>query len=314
MKLNKVSLLAFFSIVIVGLLLTTYFYFTSSNDDTMKIESVFLLNSKTKNLERVEYEVDYNNNRGDIIKNLYSFLQSHKDESIMLNTIPKSVELLDFYLDAESVLYLNLSKEFKKLTLVEQNILKSSLVWSMTSLEFVKKTALNVQYEPLLYDSENNQVLMDRSNVIINPQFSYTKGTYKTLALYFPLEKEEHRLFTEIREVIIGEGELEERKILEELQKGPTLENGVNPIPPNTKIGEIITYDRICQIDLSSEFITNNSKNTTEQIASVYSIVNSLTDLKHIDKVQILIDSKKTGGFVSLDLSQPLEKNTTFIQ
>lgn len=306
--------IVFSTLLAIVLIVVGIFYFNVEESSPTEIESITLYDSKAKELVRVERKFDYTKNPSELIKETYEYMRTYSDDTFISNTIPAKIELLDFYINEDNILFLNLSENFKTLSPVEQNIATSSLVWNMTALDFVNKVAINIQYEPFYNDEEGTQILMDKSNVIINPNFSYTKGIFRSFALYFPMEDDAVHLYTEIRETILSENISEERAVLEELLQGPTLPNGLPSIPKNTKIGEIITYDKICQIDLSSEFITGNSKDAEVQIASVYSIVNSLTDLKHINKVQFLIDSKKTRGFKSIDLSQPLEKNISYIQ
>ncbi len=314
MKLNKTFLIITLSTIVITVVIAGILLFNDEENENIVVESVMLFNNKSKELVRVEYEVDYSKEQYKIIEEAFEFLSKNVEDSNISRTIPENIELVNFYIDENDTLFLNLNNEYYSLSIVEQNILRSSLSWSMSSLDFVKQVGIHIDYNPIILDNDGKILLSDKSNTIINPQFSYTKGTLKTIAIYFPKKKSEGKLYTEIREIVIGSEVLEERMVLNELLKGPTLEEGLNAIPSSTKIREIITFDKTCQIDLSSEFITNNSKVPAEQIASVYAIVNSLTDIKYIDKVQFLIDSKKTNGFDSIDISQPLEKDISYIE
>lgn len=66
-------------------------------------------------------------------------------------------------------------------------------------------------------------------------------------------------------------------------------------IPANTMAISVITSDRICYIDLNSEF-QDVALEVAENI-SVYSVVNSIIDSCEADKVQISIEGSNGGNF-----------------
>ena len=61
-------------------------------------------------------------------------------------------------------------------------------------------------------------------------------------------------------------------------------------------------------MDLSAEFVTKQTGSEADIIAAVYSIVNSLTEIEHISKVQFLIDGEKADTYKNtVDISKPVE-------
>lgn len=70
------------------------------------------------------------------------------------------------------------------------------------------------------------------------------------------------------------------------LIKGPTDSNMQNPIPEGTKVNKVELKGDCAIVDLSKEFLNSNGMN------SIYSIVNSLTELKEVNSVKILIDGE----------------------
>ncbi|MFV0519297.1 MAG: GerMN domain-containing protein [Lachnospirales bacterium] len=315
MKLNRKIVYILLVILFIGIIFSfAYSYYEQHDNALLTEESAFLFNSKNYELARTNHYVDYNKSKEEIIRDLYNLLATYTEEGNLTFVVPKSVSLINFELDDDGILYLNFDSAFNEISSMEASILKSSLVWSMTSLNFVNGVIFEVEDIELINNFTEDDLVFDRSNIIINPKFNSAKVVNKSLVLYFPKADSSGMLYTEIRDTLTNEEYSEERIVVEELLKGTTLENATGVFPKDTKLRDISTADGICQIDLSSNFVTNNSNIPAEQVASVYAIVNSLTEIKYIDKVQFLIESKKTNPFNSVDISQPLTKETKYIE
>ena len=79
-----------------------------------------------------------------------------------------------------------------------------------------------------------------------------------------------------------------EKLIVEELIKGPNAAGIYATINPQTKVANVIVQDGICYVNLDESFLTQVPNVTAE--VTVYSIVNSLVQLKNVKKVQISIN------------------------
>lgn len=71
------------------------------------------------------------------------------------------------------------------------------------------------------------------------------------------------------------------------LINGTEEENLQNPIPVGTKVNKVELKGDCAYVDLSGEFLNSSGMNP------IYSIVNSLTELKEVNSVKILIDGKE---------------------
>ena len=88
-----------------------------------------------------------------------------------------------------------------------------------------------------------------------------------------------------------------ERFIVEELILGPSGKvEGLYPtINPETKILGVTTQDGVCYVNFDSGFLT--SVNNVQAETAIYSIVNSLTELGNVTKVQILVGGEVPAGY-----------------
>lgn len=106
--------------------------------------------------------------------------------------------------------------------------------------------------------------------------------------------------------MLVPEPRLIDSKLLiinpyEELVKlligGPKNESLINIIPEGTKINKIEIASGIITLDFSKEFVENHMGGEEEENKTIESIVNTLTELKEVDGVDILIDGESDKEF-----------------
>lgn len=106
-----------------------------------------------------------------------------------------------------------------------------------------------------------------------------------------------------------------EKAIVEELIKGPRNKTFRATIPPNTKLISIETIDKICYVNFSKEYIENKKWQELEECLIIWSLVNSLTQLDSVQKVQILVEGGKIDFKIdNVSLNQPFSRNEDIIQ
>lgn len=87
------------------------------------------------------------------------------------------------------------------------------------------------------------------------------------------------------------------KKLMELLIEGPQNSSLTKTIPDGTKINKIELKGDILYIDLSKEFIENHSGGETKESSTIYSIVNTMTNLTEVNSVKILIDGEENKTF-----------------
>ena len=97
------------------------------------------------------------------------------------------------------------------------------------------------------------------------------------------------------------------RSSLEELLRGEVPRGCDRPLPPGTRLLDIAVTNGTATVDLSGELQTGFRGGSDNEQVTVYSIVNTLTSLPTIDRVQILVEGMTVntlGGHQ--DISGPL--------
>jgi spore germination protein GerM len=126
----------------------------------------------------------------------------------------------------------------------------------------------------------------------------------KTIQLLF-LSEDDSLLHPEQREILAGPSVVEEaEQAVRELIRG-SVKGYISPLPPETRLRQLfITKDGTAYVDFSREIMEKHPSGSSAELATVYSIVNTLAaNFKPIKKVFILVEGseKETlGGHINL--------------
>lgn len=119
------------------------------------------------------------------------------------------------------------------------------------------------------------------------------------------------------RDITYGEGTLEQAREIIAAQMAPADGALVSAIPARTTVRALfITEGGEAYVDFSPELVTGHSGGTTDEMLTVYTIVNALTEnLPAITGVQLLVEGKELDTLAGhIDLRTPLAKNLTWVQ
>jgi len=105
------------------------------------------------------------------------------------------------------------------------------------------------------------------------------------------------------------------RQVVIELIKGPEDSDLYPTIPEGTQVNEVYIADDIVYIDLSEEIFKNHPGGSSGELMTVYSIINTLTEIPPIKGVQILVGGNEKESLVGhLDISMPLLRDEDWIK
>lgn len=105
------------------------------------------------------------------------------------------------------------------------------------------------------------------------------------------------------------------RQALIELIKGPKSSNLYPTIPRGTSVNEVYIAGDIAYIDLSEEVFKNHPGGSSGELMTVYSMVNTLTEISPIRGVQILVAGNEKESLVGhVDISKPLLRDEDWIK
>ncbi len=106
-----------------------------------------------------------------------------------------------------------------------------------------------------------------------------------------------------------------EKTIINELIKGPSEKTDRATIPEGTKVLSVQRDSRTVTLNLSKEFENNHPGGSAAEMLTIYSIVNSLTELKEVERVHFLIEGEKKSQFKGhYRFDAPFERNISLVE
>lgn len=139
----------------------------------------------------------------------------------------------------------------------------------------------------------------------------------KIKAHLFYLSDDGTRLKSVEREIAYGEGTTDQAREIVAAQLGPVTDPLMSAIPAGTTLRALFITDKgQAFVDLSGAFASAHPGGTTEELLTVYTIVDAITtNLPAITSVQLLVDGKQVDTLAGhIDLQRPLAKNTDWVE
>lgn len=247
----------------------------------------------------------------ELIPQFLAMLSSDPDSVECRKPIPNDVEVTDYSLDG-ALLSIYFDSDYNNMNAVEEVLCRAAVVRTMTQIDGVDCVTFYVGESPLS-DADGNIIgSMNEENFIENPGEQINSIQNTSLTLYFSNE-EGNGLVKENREDVYYSGNISlEKLIMEQLLEGPEMEGIKSAIPEGTKLLTVSVVEGVCYVSLDGTF--RNQDYQVSEAVVIYSIVNSLTELPTISKVQISVKGDTSGVYRdTFELSHMYDRNLDYV-
>lgn len=222
--------------------------------------------------------------------------------------------VVDSFEVKEGKLTLSLSSKYTELEPGVEVLTRAALVKTLTQLDGINYVMFQVNGVALM-DALGNPVGVLSSDSFVDSQGTQINPMEETkLKLYFT-DEEGTGLVGVTRTLTYNTNMSLEKLVIEQLILGPSPEvREVFPtINPETKVLNVTVKDGICYVNFNSAFLTQPYSVSAE--ATIYSIVNSLSELTGVNKVQISIEGDSSVIYKeTISLSTPFERNLDMVK
>ncbi len=202
--------------------------------------------------------------------------------------IPKTVEITGHEI-SNGILALHFTKSYKNLSPVPEVMLRAAVVKTLMQLEDVNAVEFYVENQPLV-DSNGKKLGAQNDETFLTSFGEETDDIESSrFTLYYVSDKGNSLVKVETTLYYTSNTALESL-VLEHLAEDPQKSGARAAIAPGVRVLEVSVSDGICYVDLDQNFLSQSTGISTQ--AAVYAIVDSLTELNGIDKVQILINNE----------------------
>ena len=144
----------------------------------------------------------------------------------------------------------------------------------------------------------------------INLSTDTNTGETREVILYF-VDKVTKKLVPEQRSIKVDDQMPLAHYVINELIQGTHLHENV--LDSGTILIGVNITDYICFVNMQSNFMSLYAGSEEKEKLAVFSIVNSLTELDNIGRVQFLIDGKKVDEFGTIPFGYPFERDMSII-
>jgi len=246
-----------------------------------------------------------------LIRELFTCLQTSGHEDTIAS-VPASLTLSEVKLSG-SLAVLDVIGSFYDLGADIQILCLAALTKTITQVEGVDLISLTINGEPLTDGSGNMVGVLRPDSFIENNVDNPEEYKEVELVLYFANESMD-RLVRTTRTIVYKADASLERIVVEQLLRGPENKEGSQTLPSSANLLGVNVRDGICYVNFDEKLITDVLGGY--DYIPVYSLVNSLTELSTVDKVQISINGTKDITFQRdiTSLAHPFERNLDYVE
>lgn len=248
------------------------------------IYSIYYLNSNMTRMSAAEYRTETTDTIT-LLEELYDQLVNVPADLDAKSPLSTKTGLQKMQLES-NVLYLYFDINYTMMNSSHEILCRAALARTLTQAEGIEYINIYSGDQPLM-DSLGNPVGMLSASDFVDSISDVNSFEKSELTLYFADESGEY-LRAETREVMHSMNTSMERLIVEQLLEGPKYSGCKATIPPETKLLNISVTDNVCYLNFDSAFLANALE--VKEELPIYSIVNSLTQLTTVNRVQFSIN------------------------
>ena len=244
-----------------------------------------------------------------LVQELMAALNTVPTDLECQSAIPSQVEKMSFRVEA-NVLHLYADANYALMDSVKEILCRAALTKTLTQIPGIDYLTIYCAEQPIM-DGAGNPVGMLAASDFVDSIRDVNSFEKTEMTLYFANETGD-MLVAEKREVMRSTNTSVEKLIVEQLIEGPKGIGRFATMPKDVKLLSVSVNETVCSINLDAAFL-NNTLEVKEYIP-IYSIVNSLSELSTVSRVQIRINGSEDAVFRDLiPLSTVFVRNYDYI-
>lgn len=271
--------------------------------------TIYYLNTNMTKMAEVAYEAEGEDLTG-LVWELYDQLLNVPADVDVKSPLPARSELLRIQWES-NVLYLYFDINYTMMNSSHEILCRAALTKTLTQINGVEYINIYTGDQPLM-DNQGNPVGMLSAGDFVDSISDVNAFEKSELTLYFADETGEY-LVEEHREVMHSMNTSMERLVVEQLLEGPKYAGYKATLPAETKLLNISVTDNVCYLNFDSAFLYSGL-DVKEEI-SLYSVINSLTRLTTVNRVQFSVNGSPAVMFRDMiSLNTLFEQNMDYVR
>jgi len=269
-------------------------YYLTKNADSIEEKVCFL---KTNTAKEQMYEVK-------------ELLATTPEDGMHIATLGIDFNIESLTLEGEN-LTVSLNSDYRKLDAIKKVLSRAAMVRSFCQIEGIDFVSFEIEGEALTDDAGVPLGAMTGDDFIFNAGDEI--NTYEKVRLKLFLANESGDGLVENSRVVVYNTNISmDKLVVEQILQGGDGVNGFSTVSPDTKLINVSTLDGTCYVNLDDGFMQPPGNVSAE--VSVYSLVNSLTELPNVNRVQLMVNGEQAVTIRdSISLEAPIERKLEIV-
>ncbi|MDR2650128.1 MAG: GerMN domain-containing protein [Clostridiales bacterium] len=316
MTKKSVPYITVIGIILIGILVFVFVFFldTKAHDNT-RVTARIYYRTDLDTIDYEEYPVQIQEKEKMASYVFDKFAAGRPQNPNLHKTTPDDLSIIEPLIirlapeRSDYIFVVDFTKDYYNMQPIDEMFFRAALIWTMTDLDFINNVEIRVDGEELRNSLGVVMGSLNRINIDIHPIISPIKTVSRTVKLYFT-DETGAKLLPEERTIDVNPDLPIGQFIMEQLILGPRQEGHFPTVSADVKIRDMQYQDGICFVNLSSDFLSKSPASSAADEVTVYSVVNSLTEVTQVRKVQFLIESAIVTQLKgNMDLSRQFERN-----
>lgn len=210
----------------------------------------------------------------------------------------------------DKVLYLYFDNNYTSMPSYREVLCRAALVKTLTQVDSVDHVSIYCGEQPLM-GVDGIPIGMMMASDFVDSISDVNAFENAELTLYFTDESGEH-LFSEKRMVVHDMNTSVQKVVVDELIKGPESKRLRPTLDSKVKLLNVTVNENICYLNFDGSFL--NSTPEVKDYIPIYSIVNSISELSGVSRVQISVNGSQDVMFrESISLNTLFERNLDYV-
>ncbi len=307
MKRKRVISLIIIAAIIAAIVAVIVNYISWDSSMARQQVDMYFLNADGTGIEAEQHVIRYRD-ENELIRNTMSELMGRPSGSKRSRIIPGGTEIRHILIEDG-----NITVDFSK------KFLTADSTRNVLAVYAVVKTLYSTGHARLVQVTVENNKITDPSGselgfisaLDINLETEEYISEMRRVRLYFGADND--KLMREDRTVKMTDQQPIEQYIINELIKGPKVDGMVPLLSKKTVLLSVNVEGNNCFLNFKSSFLTENDGSHEHERLVIYSIVNSLTELESIARVQFLMDGRRVDSFGSVGIKDYISRDETLI-
>lgn len=219
--------------------------------------------------------------------------------------------IYEYKIAETGLLTLRFSSDYSTQQTITEVLRRAALVKTICQLEQITSVEFYIGTQPLLTSAGKPVGMLTEKDFIDSTGENTEFYQEEKVSVYFANASGDALVESTLK--ITYDGTVStEQLILHQLMEGPIVPDMQAVIPAGVTLNKVTIRDGICYVDFNEKFLEKREGISAE--VAVYSVVNSLTELSNVYKVQFLINGEVRKTYQTLDFSSTFERNLEIVE